>query len=117
MRLIRQQQTYVAVAGAIYAALWAADRPVPIGSTLIYTVSLCNLILFMQDYLVGGDYYDVIKLSETKLGICIADVVGKSVSAALYGDARRFPYAFDFESCNLRDLFRQQRLLNFTRLL
>jgi len=32
---------------------------------------------------VGGDYYDVIKLSETKLGICIADVVGKSVSAAL----------------------------------
>jgi len=32
---------------------------------------------------VGGDYYDVIRLSETKLGICIADVVGKSVSAAL----------------------------------
>jgi len=32
---------------------------------------------------VGGDYYDVIKLSATKLGICIADVVGKSVSAAL----------------------------------
>jgi phosphoserine phosphatase RsbU/P len=33
--------------------------------------------------LVGGDYYDVIRLSETKLGICIADVVGKGVSAAL----------------------------------
>jgi phosphoserine phosphatase RsbU/P len=32
---------------------------------------------------VGGDYFDVIKLSETSLGICIADVVGKSVSAAL----------------------------------
>lgn len=32
---------------------------------------------------VGGDYYDVIKLSENKLAICIADVVGKSVSAAL----------------------------------
>jgi phosphoserine phosphatase RsbU/P len=32
---------------------------------------------------VGGDYFDVIKLSETRLGICIADVVGKSVSAAL----------------------------------
>lgn len=32
---------------------------------------------------VGGDYFDVIKLSDTKLGICIADVVGKSVSAAL----------------------------------
>lgn len=32
---------------------------------------------------VGGDYYDVIRLSGTKLGICIADVVGKGVSAAL----------------------------------
>jgi len=32
---------------------------------------------------VGGDYYDVIQLSETRLGICIADVVGKSISAAL----------------------------------
>lgn len=32
---------------------------------------------------VGGDYFDVIKLGESRLGICIADVVGKSVSAAL----------------------------------
>ncbi|HEU5336737.1 MAG TPA: PP2C family protein-serine/threonine phosphatase [Terriglobales bacterium] len=32
---------------------------------------------------VGGDYFDVIKLSESRVGICIADVVGKSVSAAL----------------------------------
>lgn len=33
--------------------------------------------------LVGGDYYDVIRLSKDKLGICIADVVGKGISAAL----------------------------------
>lgn len=32
---------------------------------------------------VGGDYFDVIRLGKSKLGICIADVVGKSVSAAL----------------------------------
>jgi hypothetical protein len=31
---------------------------------------------------VGGDYYDVIPLGDEKLGICIADVVGKGVSAA-----------------------------------
>jgi len=32
---------------------------------------------------VAGDYYDVIKLSESALGICIADVVGKGMPAAL----------------------------------
>jgi phosphoserine phosphatase RsbU/P len=32
---------------------------------------------------VGGDYFDVLRLSDTKLAVCIADVVGKSVSAAL----------------------------------
>jgi sigma-B regulation protein RsbU (phosphoserine phosphatase) len=218
LRFSRRQQSYIAVAVAIYLAMWAADRPVPIGATLFYTLSLCNLVVLMQDHLghictrphlvhswmlylvvlvvasivgviavdlidffirrplgqswrqflaagwkmpfmatmifgvssqiyrqtrerlearnqdlqhsldqeaaerelheqelqqareiqqsllpkeiaqvpgfeidtaweparaVGGDYFDVIRLSETKLGICIADVVGKSVSAAL----------------------------------
>ena len=218
LRFIRRQQSYIAVAVAIYAGLWAAERPVPLGITLIYTLPLCNLIVLVQDYLgflytkkralqswaiyvalvfvismigvavvniiqyplrklpgqtlwqflssgwkfpfmatvivgvsseayrrtrerlesknrelqqtialeaaarerhgqelqqarqiqqsllpkeipqvagfeisgeweparvVGGDYFDVIRLSETKLGICIADVVGKSISAAL----------------------------------
>jgi len=34
-------------------------------------------------YEVGGDYYDCIKLSETKTGFCIADVSGKGISAAI----------------------------------
>ena len=217
-RWIRRQQTYIAIAVAIYAALWAAGHDVDIFATLIYTLPLCNFIAFIQDHLnflyqrkrplvscaiyggllvvisvagvaivnvirypiskypgqtlwqymmtawkfpfmatmivgvstqvyrrkrerlesknqelqqkvefeaaerslreqelqqareiqqsllpkhlpqlsgfvidgiweparlVGGDYFDVIRLSETKLGICIADVVGKGVSAAL----------------------------------
>jgi sigma-B regulation protein RsbU (phosphoserine phosphatase) len=32
---------------------------------------------------VGGDYFDVLRLGENRLAICIADVVGKGVSAAL----------------------------------
>jgi hypothetical protein len=32
---------------------------------------------------VGGDYYDVIRLSEHKIALCIADVVGKGMPAAL----------------------------------
>ncbi len=33
--------------------------------------------------MVGGDYFDVLRLGENRLGICIADVSGKGVSAAL----------------------------------
>ena len=217
-RFARRQELYIAIAVAIYAGLWAAGKSAGIGVTLIYTLSLCNFIAFIQDHLkflyqhkrpiaswaiyvgllllisvlgvavvnvilypwekvpgqtlwqflstgwkfpfmatmivgvssqlyrrmrerleirnrelelevelvaaarelqdreleqareiqqsllpkqipqlagfeidgiweparvVGGDYFDVIQLSDTKLGICIADVVGKSVSAAL----------------------------------
>lgn len=32
---------------------------------------------------VGGDYFDVIRLSESKIAICIADVVGCSVTILL----------------------------------
>jgi sigma-B regulation protein RsbU (phosphoserine phosphatase) len=32
---------------------------------------------------IGGDYYDVLGLSDTLLGLCIGDVVGKGVPAAL----------------------------------
>ena len=32
---------------------------------------------------IGGDFYDVVKFSERKIGVCIGDVVGKGISAAL----------------------------------
>ncbi|HEY6547388.1 MAG TPA: SpoIIE family protein phosphatase [Vicinamibacteria bacterium] len=33
---------------------------------------------------VGGDYYDLLPLQETRLGVLVADVSGKGTSAALY---------------------------------
>lgn len=32
---------------------------------------------------VGGDYYDIISLSRTSIGFCVADVSGKGIAAAL----------------------------------
>src|SRR5262249_9159662 len=33
--------------------------------------------------IVGGDYFDVFKLTESRLGLCIGDVSGKGMPAAL----------------------------------
>ena len=38
---------------------------------------------YYPHYSVGGDYYDCIRLSDSKIGFCIADVSGKGLSAAL----------------------------------
>lgn len=53
---------------------------------------------YYPHYEVGGDYYDCIKLSETKTGFCIADVSGKGISAAILMS--------NFQA-NLRALFTQ----------
>lgn len=38
---------------------------------------------YYPHYEVGGDYYDCLRLSDTKTAFCIADVSGKGISAAL----------------------------------
>ncbi|MBZ5678972.1 MAG: PP2C family protein-serine/threonine phosphatase [Acidobacteriia bacterium] len=48
---LRRQQSYVAIAVAIYAALWAAGNPASIGPTLVYTLTLCNFTAAIQDRL------------------------------------------------------------------
>lgn len=39
---------------------------------------------YIPAYQVGGDYYDLIKLSENKFGLALADVSGKDVDAATH---------------------------------
>jgi sigma-B regulation protein RsbU (phosphoserine phosphatase) len=43
---------------------------------------------------VGGDYFDLILVDERKIGIVIADVEGKGVSAALFGNLLRTTVQF-----------------------
>jgi len=38
---------------------------------------------YKPHYEVGGDYFDCIELGDSKLGICVADVSGKGMAAAL----------------------------------
>lgn len=54
---------------------------------------------------VGGDYYDVIELSEDEVGFCIADVSGKGISAAILMS--------NFQA-NLRALFTAEQNLTDT---
>jgi sigma-B regulation protein RsbU (phosphoserine phosphatase) len=55
-RWVRRQQSFVAIAVAISAALWAADRPAALSTVIAYTLPLCNLIALVQDY--GFHYKD-----------------------------------------------------------
>jgi hypothetical protein len=52
-RFARRQQSFVAIAVAIYFGLWAVDRPADLGTTLAYTLPLCNLITLIQDHLAS----------------------------------------------------------------
>jgi sigma-B regulation protein RsbU (phosphoserine phosphatase) len=54
----------------------------PQGSVNVPGLRLSALCLPANE--VGGDYYDLLPLSDTRLGVLVADVSGKGTSAALY---------------------------------
>src|SRR4029450_267750 len=54
----------------------------PQGPLLMPGLSVTALCVPARE--VGGDYYDVFRLGEHRLGVLIADVSGKGTSAALY---------------------------------
>jgi len=62
-------------AAQIQRALLPAEIAAPEGLSIVASTQSART--------VGGDYYDVIRISQDRLAICIADVVGKGVGAAL----------------------------------
>ena len=54
----------------------------PQGSVTVPGLRIAALCLPAAE--VGGDYYDLLPLSDTRLGVLVADVSGKGTSAALY---------------------------------
>ncbi len=50
-RFVRRQQSFIAIAVAIYVGLWAANVPGSLGAVLFYTLPLCNLIVLVQEHL------------------------------------------------------------------
>jgi sigma-B regulation protein RsbU (phosphoserine phosphatase) len=54
----------------------------PQGDVLVPGVQVAAACLPAAE--VGGDYYDVLRLGEARLGVLVADVSGKGTSAALY---------------------------------
>lgn len=56
---------------------------IPDNRTMPRNDSLVVNGFYFPHYEVGGDYYDCIRLSDNKTGLCIADVSGKGISAAI----------------------------------
>jgi sigma-B regulation protein RsbU (phosphoserine phosphatase) len=56
---------------------------IPTKERLPDNVSIRMRAFYHPHFDVGGDYYDVIELSDHEVGFCIADVSGKGISAAI----------------------------------
>jgi phosphoserine phosphatase RsbU/P len=73
--LLRQQEHEIAEARAIQQGFLPAEIPQFAGFELAGA--------WQSARLVGGDYYDVLPFADGTVGLCIADVAGKGMPAAL----------------------------------
>ena len=92
-RFARRQQSFVAIAVAIYIGLWAVDRPADLGTTLAYTLPLCNLIALIQDHLAS--FYrkkSIVQSWATYLGLVLAiAILGVAVVNVIQFPVRKLP--------------------------
>lgn len=54
-----------------------------IPNNLYCTIDFCASGLYLPNYEVGGDFYDVIHINDYKIGFCIGDISGKGINAAI----------------------------------
>lgn len=81
-------------------------RMIPSAPPALGNIDLAGLYTPCFD--LGGDFYDFIELDDNRLGLCIADVVGKGVAASLMmASVRSSLRAYAYHYRDLRELIRQ----------
>jgi phosphoserine phosphatase RsbU/P len=83
MRLFRESLRQEALRKELELAARMQQRLIPDNKTMPRDEDLIVNGFYYPHYEVGGDYYDCIKLSDTRTAFCIADVSGKGISAAI----------------------------------
>jgi sigma-B regulation protein RsbU (phosphoserine phosphatase) len=83
IRLFKESLEQEAIKKELELAAKMQTILIPDKSKLPNKIPLIVTAFYYPHYEVGGDYYDCIKLSDTKTGFCIADVSGKGISAAI----------------------------------
>ena len=83
IRLSKERFRQEALKKELELAARMQQKLIPENRMMPHTDNLVVYGFYYPHYEVGGDYYDCIKLSAAKTGICIADVSGKGISAAL----------------------------------
>jgi phosphoserine phosphatase RsbU/P len=83
IRLFNESLHQEALKKELELAARMQQKLIPDNKTMPRNESLIVTGFYYPHYEVGGDYYDCIKLSDTKTGFCIADVSGKGISAAI----------------------------------
>ncbi len=82
IRLYEENLQQVALKRELELASKMQSMLIPANEKLPSNESLHFEAFYNPHFEVGGDYYDVLELSDDKIGFCIADVSGKGISAA-----------------------------------
>lgn len=83
IRLSKESLRQEAIRRELELAARMQQKLIPDNTTMPQNEHVVVNGFYYPHYEVGGDYYDCIKLSDTKTGFCIADVSGKGISAAI----------------------------------